>query len=106
MPSTESANLSQQKWSVYLIRTKHNALYCGITSDIARRFSQHCNGKGAKALRGKGPLSLAWSTSGLTKSDALRLEYQIKQLTKAVKEQLVKGEAITFPIRRKSQCEA
>ena len=40
-------------WYLYLIRTADNALYTGITTDVARRYQQHQQGKGAKALRGK-----------------------------------------------------
>lgn len=77
-------------WWVYLIRTSSNALYCGITTDVERRFSQHQNGQGAKALRGKGPLTLAWQYEmGPLKGEALRLEYRIKRLTKAQKERLI-----------------
>lgn len=43
-------------WFVYLVRCANNALYCGITTDVSRRFAQHQKGRGAKALRGKGPL--------------------------------------------------
>lgn len=80
-------------WFVYLIRTADNRLYTGITTDVARRFSQHQQGKGAKALRGKGELALAFSHEVGEHSLALRLEYQIKQLTKRQKERLVTGEA-------------
>ncbi len=37
-----------QRWSVYLIRNNRNALYCGVTNDVERRFNQHQTGKGAK----------------------------------------------------------
>lgn len=40
-------------WFLYLIRTADNALYTGITTDVARRYQQHQSGKGAKALRGR-----------------------------------------------------
>lgn len=75
-------------WQVYLIRTRSNHLYCGITNDIKRRFSMHQEGKGAKYLRGKGPLTLVWSYSVEDKSTALKLEYRIKQLSKHKKEAL------------------
>lgn len=52
---------SDADWVVYLIRTRHDALYCGITNNLTRRFDQHQQGKGAKALKGKGPLSLEWT---------------------------------------------
>lgn len=82
-------------WYLYLIRTLDNRLYTGITTDVVRRFSEHQTGKGAKALRGKGELSLAFSREVGDRSLALRLEYRIKQLTKAQKEKLVIG-ALSF----------
>lgn len=82
-------------WYLYLIRTLDNRLYTGITTDVVRRFSEHQTGKGAKALRGKGELSLAFSREVGDRSLALRLEYHIKQLTKAQKEKLVIG-ALSF----------
>ncbi|ATD29650.1 TPA: GIY-YIG nuclease family protein [Vibrio cholerae] len=79
-------------WFVYLVRCANNALYCGITTDVARRFAQHQKGNGAKALRGKGPLELVWSLPiAEGKSAALKLEYRIKALSKSQKEALVTG---------------
>ncbi|MBZ4236550.1 GIY-YIG nuclease family protein, partial [Mycobacterium tuberculosis] len=63
-----------------------------ITTDVPRRFRQHRAGKGAKALRGKGDLQLAFSHEVGEHSLALRLEYRVKQLTKREKERLVAGE--------------
>ncbi|GEA61553.1 GIY-YIG nuclease family protein [Vibrio comitans] len=82
------------EWFVYLIRTRHNALYCGVTNNLQRRFKQHTDGTGAKALKGKGPLTLEWSIHAENKSQALKLEYKIKQLSKQRKERLVAGEDI------------
>ena len=48
-------------WFLYLIRTADNKLYTGITTDVERRYQQHQSGKGAKALRGKGELTLVFS---------------------------------------------
>ncbi|WPC75629.1 GIY-YIG nuclease family protein [Vibrio porteresiae] len=84
-----------KQWWVYLVRTHQNALYCGITTDVERRFAQHSNGRGAKALKGKGPLALAWSQPvSDSKSEALKLEWRIKQLTKSQKEQLITDEGL------------
>ncbi|EEX39673.1 GIY-YIG nuclease family protein [Vibrio furnissii] len=83
-------DISSPSWWIYLVRTSSNALYCGITTDVARRFTQHQKGQGAKALRGKGPLTLAWQHEiGPSKGDALKLEYRIKQLSKVQKERLI-----------------
>ena len=76
-------------WVVYLIRNRHNALYCGVTNNLERRFEQHQTGKGAKALKGKCPLKLVWSFGVGSKSEALKTEYAIKQLPKSRKEKLV-----------------
>ncbi|PNH95505.1 GIY-YIG nuclease family protein [Vibrio diazotrophicus] len=80
----------EKSWWVYFVRTPQNSLYCGITTDVERRFGQHCSGTGAKALRGKMPLELVWSHQvGDKKGDALRLEYRIKRLSKIQKEKLI-----------------
>lgn len=76
-------------WHLYLIRTAHGALYTGITTDPERRLKQHQAGKGARSLRGKGPLELVWQKEVGERSRALRLEYRLKQLAKAEKERLV-----------------
>ncbi|EHW0627989.1 GIY-YIG nuclease family protein [Vibrio vulnificus] len=81
-------------WSVYLIRTRLNALYCGISNNVERRFCMHQQGKGEKALKGKGPLELVWSVPVGSKSMALKLERHIKTLRKQDKERLVKGDLL------------
>ncbi|SDG98977.1 putative endonuclease [Vibrio xiamenensis] len=80
----------KSEWFVYLVRTKYDALYCGITTDVERRFQQHQNGTGAKALRGRGPLTLAWSQPVVGgRSFASKLEHKLKKLPKKTKERLI-----------------
>lgn len=81
-------------WFVYLVRSADNRLYTGITTDVERRLTEHQSGKGAKALRGKGELTLAFAREVGDRSLALRVEYQIKQLTKRQKERLVLGDEL------------
>ena len=80
-------------WFIYLIRTHSGSLYTGITRDVARRFEEHASGgpKAAKALRGRGPLTLAFQCAMRSKSDALKLEAQIKRWPKSRKEQLIQA---------------
>jgi len=80
----------RRRWSVYLVRTGQGALYTGITLDVQARLSKHQAGRGAKALRGRGPLELAFAAPVGAQSTALRLEARIKRLPKAAKEQLVR----------------
>lgn len=77
-------------WSVYLIRCHDGSLYTGITTDVARRFAEHESGKGAKYLRGRTPLILAWRQEIGSRSEALIAEVAIKKLPKAEKEALVR----------------
>ena len=81
-------------WFLYLIRCGNNHLYTGITIDLERRFAEHQSQgkKCAKYLKGKAPLELVFtSPAGATKSEASRLEFYVKRLSKAKKEQLVSG---------------
>ena len=79
-------------WHLYLLRTRCGALYTGITTDLERRVQQHSAGKGARALRAKGPLTLVYSAAIGARGPALRLEYALKQLPRAAKEALVSAQ--------------
>jgi predicted GIY-YIG superfamily endonuclease len=73
---------SYYKWFVYLLKCSDSTLYTGITNNLDKRIKQHNENKGAKYTRGRGPVALVKSFECLTKSEALKLEYQIKQLPK------------------------
>ena len=81
-------------WHLYLVRTAGGSLYTGVTTDIARRFAEHQAGapKGARSLRGKGPLTLAFQAPAGNRSRAQSLEWHIKRWPRARKEALVRGE--------------
>lgn len=75
---------------VYLMRCSDNSLYCGITTDLQRRFSEHTNKenpKGAKYTHSRDVVSIAaaWQTEA-GRSQALKLEAKLKKLPKAKKE--------------------
>lgn len=82
-------------WTLYLLRCADDSLYTGITTDVQRRLAEHSRtsgkSRGAKALRGRQPLTLVFQLSLPNKSVALQLEYRIKQLSRADKERLVVG---------------
>ena len=83
--------MGQPRWSVYLGRCGSGSLYTGIATDVARRLSDHrqAQGKGAKYLRGKGPLRLVFERNVGAKGLALSVEWRIKKLSKARKEALI-----------------
>lgn len=74
---------------VYMIRCKDGSLYTGWTNNLEKRFRNHCKGKGAKYTRGRGPLELVYYEVFEDKREAMRREYEIKQLKKSEKEKLI-----------------
>ena len=68
-------------WHLYVVETASGTLYTGITTDVARRLAEHAAGRGAKALRGKGPLTLRHSEPVGEHGEALRREAEIKRLS-------------------------
>ncbi len=78
-------------WYLYLVRCRDGSLYTGITTDVARRFKEHREnrGAGAKYLRGRGPLRLVYEKKLGGRSLALGVESKVKRLSKAKKEALV-----------------
>lgn len=72
--------MGESNWLVYLLRCSDGSLYCGITNDLPRRVRAHNLGKGARYTRSRRPVELVAAGSKMTKSDALQLEYHIKQV--------------------------
>lgn len=73
-------------WCVYIIECRDKTLYTGITTDLSKRLLMHEAGKGAKYTKGRGPFSLLFVQSGLSRSEALKLECALKKRT--VKEKI------------------
>lgn len=80
-----------KRWFVYLLRCKDDTLYCGITDDVQRRLEMHRSGKGAKYTRGRGPLELIYTEELSSRSDALKREAFIKQLSRKEKLTLIEA---------------
>lgn|SRR5574337_466038 len=76
---------SYYNWSVYILECADKTLYTGITNNLEKRIKQHNEGKGAKYTRGRGPVALVKSFTRNSKGEALKLEYQIKRLSKEEK---------------------
>jgi len=74
-----------------MIRAKNGALYTGITQDVERRFAEHVAGgkKGAKYLKGRGPLKLVFQEKIGSRSQALKAEAAVKNMSKGEKEEMV-----------------
>ncbi|SHE88186.1 putative endonuclease [Modicisalibacter ilicicola DSM 19980] len=80
-------------WHLYLIETAAGALYTGITTNVERRFDEHRSGKrGARALRGKGPLRLIHHQPVGSRSEALKLEAWLKKQSAPAKRDWLEGQ--------------
>ena len=78
------------KWSVYLVRCGDDSLYAGVALDVERRLDEHREGKrGAKYLRGRGPLELVMVREVGAKGLALKVELRMKKLSRKAKDRLV-----------------
>jgi putative endonuclease len=82
-----------QVWFLYIIENKYQHYYTGICKNLQKRFAEHqASGlKCAKALRGKGPLTMIYCCQLDSHSHALKMELWLKKLTKAQKCQFVTG---------------
>ena len=88
----------------YMIRCKDNSIYTGMTNNIEGRFNKHKTGDGAKYTKSHSPEKLEAIWRSKTKSLACKLEYQLKQLTKKQKEDIIKGKKISTYVKGKVDC--
>jgi len=77
------------RWWVYILRCADGKLYTGITTDLARRLSQHDAGRASKFTRVRRPVEMVYNRSIRGQSAALKREAAIKSLTRREKEKLI-----------------
>jgi len=76
---------------VYIVRCRDGTLYTGYARDPLQRTRIHNSGRGARYTSGRLPVTLAYSESFDSKSEALRREYELKRWSRARKEALIRG---------------
>ncbi|MBO5743587.1 MAG: GIY-YIG nuclease family protein [Clostridia bacterium] len=76
---------------IYVLRCMDNSLYTGITTDVKRRFGEHTKRRSSseKYTRARKVVSIEAVWSCISRSDASKLEYAFKKLTKAKKEEII-----------------
>ncbi len=76
---------------IYLLRCSDSSLYCGQTKDLQRRIKEHNSiDSKSKYTRTRRPVRLVYFEKYKTVSSALKREFEIKKMTKAKKEMLIK----------------
>ena len=66
-------------WGVYIVECADGTFYTGATNNLERRLKAHNSGRGAKYTQKRRPVVLRVWRDDLTKSQALSLEYKVKQ---------------------------
>lgn len=74
---------------VYILACSDGTLYTGWTNDPLRRLAAHNKGTGAKYTKTRLPVELCYLEELPSKGEALGREYEIKQLTRAQKLELI-----------------
>ena len=72
--------MADNQWVVYLVRCSDGSLYCGVTNDLDKRLEAHNAGTGAKYTKSRRPVKLVGTSQAMSKSDAFKLEYNVKRL--------------------------
>lgn len=76
---------------VYILECADKTYYTGYTTNVEKRLITHNQGKGAKYTRCRRPCKVVYFKECVDKSSALKLEYQIKQLSRKEKMELISG---------------
>lgn len=79
----------QRNWTVYILRCGDGSLYTGIAKDVQARIKQHSEGRGAAYTRTRLPVRLLYRQEGLTHSEALIREAQVKAMSRSRKEEII-----------------
>lgn len=80
----------------YIVKCGDGTYYTGWTNDIEKRMKAHNEGKGAKYTKTRRPVVLMYYESFQTKEEAMRREWEIKQLKRGEKEKLIGNLADNF----------
>ncbi|MCX5782806.1 MAG: GIY-YIG nuclease family protein [Elusimicrobia bacterium] len=76
---------------VYIVQCKNGTYYTGSTKNLENRLKQHNSGRGAKYLRGKGPVELVYCREFKYYKNALNAEREIKTFNRHQKEKFIQS---------------
>ncbi len=74
----------------YILQCCDKSFYTGWTNNLEKRLLTHNKGKGAKYTKARLPVELVYYEEFETKSQAMKREWEIKQLTHIQKQELIK----------------
>ena len=74
----------------YILQCVDGTFYCGWTNDLAKRLAAHNAGTASKYTAPRRPVEVIYTEQFATKQEAMSREYQIKQLTRREKIDLIR----------------
>ena len=69
----------------YLLQCADGSLYCGWTNDLEKRVQAHQRGIGGKYTHARRPVTLVYAEAFESRREAMRREWEIKQMSRAEK---------------------
>lgn len=90
MPTAKKKRKKAAAWLLYVLKCRDNTLYTGITTDVSRRVKQHNSGIASRYTRSRLPVKLIFSEPCRGRSQALKKEYAMKQLSRKEKEEYIR----------------
>lgn len=87
-------------YTVYILRTSLNTLYAGQTNNLEKRLKEHKDrkSKSSKYMRSFKSFELVYSETCSSRSEALGREIELKKLSHAKKELLIKDKSSLFSL--------
>ncbi len=74
---------------VYLLKCSDDSIYCGITTDVDRRFQEHKDGIGSHYTKAKKAVRIIYTEEHADRSSASRREAEIKKWSREKKMELI-----------------
>ena len=74
----------------YIVKCCDGSLYTGWTNYLEKRIKAHNDGKGAKYTKSRRPVVLAYYEEFHTREEAMRREWEIKQMTREQKMKMIR----------------
>jgi predicted GIY-YIG superfamily endonuclease len=87
----------------YILRLKSGNLYIGSTTDLEKRYEDHCSGRACRTTKFDSPAAIVLSEQFKTFSQARLRESQVKRWSRAKKEALISGDFATLENLAKSK---
>ena len=94
----EEVKEKEMHW-IYIVECSDGTYYTGYTRNVEKRIKEHNESKkGAKYTRCRRPVVLRYAESFESRQAACRREYEIKQLSRVKKEELIKKKAWLYMV--------